>query len=203
MVSQADFCKRVGCTQAACDQEVRVHAAYVRLPSPNEETPEYLKDIIAICRAANPKARMPARKLLKKLLCAMKEDDPSTRSLLRTDQEETELTYSQRDETSEAKHRRYFTREEDVVRVYGDFTFCSLCSGDCSRHYFHCGVCDSSDFDLCPSCFAKGMHCQDPGHFLREYRDPKTDEHSSVDPPETGYYYSAIRELGMRDIRRL
>ncbi|CZR52360.1 related to 2-5A-dependent ribonuclease [Phialocephala subalpina] len=46
--------------------------------------------------------------------------------------------------------------------------WCDVCGLDISKEdtYYHCGVCNSGDFDICRECFAMKAHCLDEPHTL-------------------------------------
>jgi hypothetical protein len=67
--------------------------------------------------------------------------------------------------------KKLITRLEEAQELYGQRTFCDLCGKITSKHYFHCSLCGSANFDICPQCFAQGGHCVEAGHYLREFQD--------------------------------
>ena len=46
---------------------------------------------------------------------------------------------------------------------------CNECSKRTTDMYYHCNICDRGNFDLCPACIERGIHCSDPHHRLRKF----------------------------------
>ncbi|KAH7087783.1 hypothetical protein FB567DRAFT_354018 [Paraphoma chrysanthemicola] len=65
---------------------------------------------------------------------------------------------------------------------------CSKCYKQVVSVVYHCTICDGGDFDLCPDCWEKGLHCSDITHFMTEGRI------GSFCPPMTRYHSSLSRE---------
>ena len=158
-VHQTDFCKRAGCASKAGTVCSEPHADPVQLPSLGEHIPQYLNDVIAGCRHAQPRSRLPARKLY-----------------------EMFPTPAEVPESQDAVEERLLRRPEECTDKYDLLVVCNLCDGKATHHYFNCDVCESSNYDLCQPCFSKGLHCLNTDHQLREHSDFHDEEryHSSV-----------------------
>ena len=44
--------------------------------------------------------------------------------------------------------------------------YCNNCDHAVTDEHFHCSICDSGDYDLCPDCVARGHLCPGEGHWL-------------------------------------
>jgi serine/threonine protein kinase len=168
LVSQ--FCQLAGCTtnpDIICNEP---HACAIQLPSPGEDCPQYLRDIITACRAENPDERPPARKLLHMF--------PGSNPTFTVEQGDKFMTQLDHD---------LETRCEVI---------CDKCHKLIPERYYQCNFCNSNDFDLCPDCLAQGAHCFQADHYLREQYVADTRETDSTE--ET--YYSSMKEGGQREI---
>jgi len=83
------------------------------------------------------------------------------------------------------------TELEDHLKIWSNSLACNDCERMISEHYFHCNICDSSDFDLCLGCFRKGKHCLDKDHWVMEC--------GIAVPTGEERYYSGVKENGQRD----
>ncbi|KAK5075531.1 hypothetical protein LTS08_001402 [Lithohypha guttulata] len=43
---------------------------------------------------------------------------------------------------------------------------CNHCGGSVSNEHYHCSKCEKGDFDLCPTCIARGITCDGDDHWL-------------------------------------
>ena len=55
-------------------------------------------------------------------------------------------------------------REVVVNQVYA--VYCNICNVNVESVHYHCGVCDSGDFDLCEHCVEEGKHCNNAEHWM-------------------------------------
>lgn len=55
-------------------------------------------------------------------------------------------------------------REVAIKQVYA--VYCNICSANVESVHYHCGVCDSGDFDLCEKCVEEGKHCENAEHWM-------------------------------------
>ena len=156
------------------------HADPVQLPSPGEEVPHFLKEIINSCRAEDPDERPPAWYLL---------------TLFEYHMASPEL--SDRDEPHDRASGDLGTRRphsllrlEDCLEKYDDITICDICDVRTIQHNFHCNTCASNDYDICYRCFSRGAHCLESDHYLRECQE-------GVDEVK---YYSNVKATGQREI---
>jgi next-to-BRCA1 protein 1 len=44
--------------------------------------------------------------------------------------------------------------------------YCNSCEQAMQNVHFHCGICENGDYDLCPACVNRGVHCPGEGHWL-------------------------------------
>jgi next-to-BRCA1 protein 1 len=44
--------------------------------------------------------------------------------------------------------------------------FCNHCDQAMENEHFHCSICESGDYDLCPSCVNAGVHCPGYDHWM-------------------------------------
>ncbi|KAI9849095.1 MAG: hypothetical protein M1837_005325 [Sclerophora amabilis] len=44
--------------------------------------------------------------------------------------------------------------------------YCNSCEASIPDAHYHCGICDSGDFDLCEECVESGVLCDGEGHWL-------------------------------------
>ena len=63
---------------------------------------------------------------------------------------------------------------------------CGRCGDAITQHSFHCGACSIADYDLCPRCFSKGLHCLDKDHKMRERAEGMVEERICSDVKENG-----------------
>ncbi|KAJ9651172.1 hypothetical protein H2198_009549 [Neophaeococcomyces mojaviensis] len=141
-----EFCKVANCTtrkDARCNEP---HTNPVELPMQDDYCPKYLRDIIIACRTPEQKARPSAHELS----CMLPMADNAKYTQLST-------------------AAMYMERPEDYQIVHSSPQVdCDVCDKDANRHHFHCGICDSGDWDICSSCFTEGAHCKDIDHVLQE-----------------------------------
>ena len=60
---------------------------------------------------------------------------------------------------------------KDAIRDYtsmsaGFGTFCSECGEFATDDHYHCYICNSDDFDLCPTCYGQVIRCWDSQHHM-------------------------------------
>ncbi|MCJ1383577.1 hypothetical protein MMC17_006691 [Xylographa soralifera] len=170
------FCEIAGCTLNTDTVCTEPHADPIQLPFPEEQVPQYLRDVIAACRAEDPNKRLPAWKLLKMF--------PLT----------AEISQSQTEAIEEPNipsmgNLNYLTRLEEFQEIYEKRTSCDRCGQRTTQHYFHCDTCNAGDYDLCPSCVSQGAHCFEHEHHLAEFVEGNDEER----------YYASAKEYG-RDI---
>ena len=193
------FCKLAGCTTKAnaCTEP---HSDPVQLPSPGEDTPRYLRDMIVACRAENPDERLAAWELLK-MFPPMAEEMTSTKkaALDAKDQPIEEEPVCNRGGASKKPQRprqlaqyqlKVFTRPEECHERFEAWEFCDRCGDPTGGHSFHCAICVSANFDLCPKCVSQGEHCLDDDHYLREFLVGSQEEK----------YYSSVKDTGQREV---
>jgi len=47
-----------------------------------------------------------------------------------------------------------------------DMYHCNNCDNRLQEYWFHCGICNEGDFDLCMKCWTVGNHCNTPEHWM-------------------------------------
>lgn len=151
------LCKAAGCTtpsQVVCQLP---HTYPIGLPMPAGVYPSYLRESITACRAEDPERRVAAHMSLHTYFPHVSK--PAKR-----------LHESDNYPDAQELHRRY------AAMVY-----CDRCNQSCSEHFFHCWICNCSNFDMCLDRFLRGMHCFNPSHNLQEYRGRDEERfHTSV-----------------------
>ena len=133
------FCAISGCTSSPRYMCTAEHASPIELPDCSPGIPNYFGEIIRQCRSSDPKMRPTALSLAKILSCRPY-DRPSPASM------------------------------KDMLGKYArPSTFsvhCDECGTITTETHYHCKICHDADFDLCPACFAQGIHCFDRRHPL-------------------------------------
>jgi serine/threonine protein kinase len=157
------FCKLSGCTTDETTFCIEPHTDPIQLPPLDEKAPQYLKEVIAACRAENPYHRPAARELLE-----LFPQDVGT-ELIR----DSGILDANLDQVSpKTPPKKLIRRLEEVQELYGPgVVTCDLCGRVASKHYFHCSICASANFDICFQCFDDGGQCLEPDHYLREFQD--------------------------------
>lgn len=130
------------------------HPKPIQLRCIDESIPQYMRDIISICRSEDPSDRLPAWQLLE----------------IFPDDVEDNV------KVPESRKRDRLIRLQDCYSTYRCYMTCCRCGEDTTAHQFHCNLC--GDFDVCPGCFGIGYHCRDDSHWLREhFKDIKEDRY--------------------------
>ncbi|MCJ1323579.1 hypothetical protein MMC10_000240 [Thelotrema lepadinum] len=132
------FCAKAACTRRPRYSCTANHCNPVQLPPCSGDIPSYFNSIIQSCRSPDPKARPSARKLV---------DDFQRTQIL-----DHVPNFSQ------------FLSNFDSIDCGFD-VYCDECGMLAMDAHYHCSVCRSGDFDICPTCFADGIHC-----FISEHR---------------------------------
>jgi hypothetical protein len=204
---RSGFCKIAGCTTKAGTVCTEPHADPVQLPSPGEHTPEYLREVIAACRAESADERPPAWKLLE-MFPPMAEDNANLTKAVDdggiihpSDHQDISIEGgTAKDHASQQMSTRpgppaectpnHFTRLEEFLERYNREVNCDICGERTSQHYFRCRICATANYDFCPRCFFQGAHCLECDHYLREYSEGNKEER----------YYTNVKETGQRDV---
>ena len=152
-LSRSDSYETTDCMLRKNDLCKETHDNSVQPPPWAKDTPQYIVDIIAACRSVNPDERLPAWRLLEMFQASL------------------DLAGAQPDVTKSCP----LTRIEDCVERYGRTITCDRCSKLANDHFFHCKICTSGDYDICPGCFKKGLHCLGDDHYLQEYCEKMKD----------------------------
>ncbi|KAI0165377.1 hypothetical protein GGR52DRAFT_585411 [Hypoxylon sp. FL1284] len=174
------FCGIAGCANEAEDECFQPHAYPTQSPSLGDYCPSYIKDIISCCRTEDPNRRLPAWKLLEMFPAAeeipaitIPAGDDATRSSQAEDRSCTVMQDSGRNDghVEGSSTGEFFGHAgKPSMLTEGDEldVRCDVCRKLTRDHFFHCNICDSGDYDLCPECFTRGAHCLQSGHYMRE-----------------------------------
>jgi hypothetical protein len=153
-----DFCLLAHCGNPSTVPCLAAHADPITLPKCVEGTPQYLEDIIRLCRQEQPEQRPPAWKLLRlfsrtdKISNDMEGQDFGTRT-------STGRLHGSRD-------KKLFMRLEDVHRMYPEQCLCDLYrQRSLTRYRYHCISCNQGNFDVCSQCFQRGAIASTPHIF--------------------------------------
>ena len=125
------YCTRAACTNVPRYQCTASHTKPTKLPPCSVGIPSYINEIITASRLPNPKER-PSASWLSTLFPPV--DVESQKSVL----------------------DKYM---KDTIGDYSPFlsikccTFCEECGALTTDAYYHCYICNSDDFDLCPMCY--------------------------------------------------
>ncbi|KAI9704999.1 MAG: hypothetical protein M1836_006779 [Candelina mexicana] len=135
-------CERAGCTTIPIHRCIAEHCNPVNLPRCSPEVPSYFNDIIAACRCADPRKRLPAASLLKLF-------PPRTASELDSGEDDSLL--------------------RDIITPSDPCYFSITCNGCGSLTtdlHYHCNACHCANFDICAKCLSDGISCDDDTHTL-------------------------------------
>ena len=140
--AQGYYCTRAVCTNVPRYQCTASHTEPTELPPCSVGIPAYINDLIAASRLPNPKHR-PSASWLSTLFPPI---------------------YV---ESQKYVHDKYM---KDAIRDYPSSPaknfWCNECGILTSDPYYHCYICDSDDFDLCPTCYTQGIHCWNLQHHM-------------------------------------
>lgn len=153
-VPNSVFCEIAGCPKRRSRAQCTLaHANPVQLPwAADDDPPQYLIDIIKLCRHEDPSQRPAARKLL--LLF------PPNHTLSMGDTSWSGHSSADTDPSINLGNL------EQALQVTSMYIICTLCAGRCWTHSYTCKVCDDGNFDLCQACFEAGKHCEEDSHWL-------------------------------------
>ena len=141
------ICSQSGCTRMPRFNCISEHINPVQLPLfRGRDAPLYLQRIIQQCRSFQPKDRPTAHNLIASLIEHTGDDGSAPR--------EADDSW------------KSFLRPEDYLKV--SHIYCDNCGALAPSEHYHCSMCDGGDFDICPACVSKGIHCRDSRHKLRK-----------------------------------
>ncbi|KAF2799354.1 hypothetical protein K505DRAFT_294860 [Melanomma pulvis-pyrius CBS 109.77] len=166
------FCRRKSCSTPPdfCSDES--HYDPVALPRLPDSVPSYFQDIIDACRAEEPSQRPPAWRLLEMFPPL----DDSRSTLVKS--------------SSVADIDVHSLRVNLAFRCF----YCSCCKANLkSQSFFHCSVCNEGDFDICQSCYNRGLHCGDKEHMLVQFEYQDSSFAAKI-------YHSSVKDSGRREI---
>ena len=140
--SLGHFCAKSGCKHLPRSTCMATHANPVELPKCRENVPAYLCDIIIACRLPDPSSRVSTSELAD-VLCSSPQPD---------------------DTTAEIKQALmpYISSGIDFDRTI----YCDVCCAVTTELHFHCSLCISGEYAICPACYEKEPHCLVLGHRL-------------------------------------
>ena len=141
--SQGYYCTRAVCTKVPRYQCTTSHIKPTELPPCSAGIPSYINDIITASRLPNPKDR-PSAGWLSTMFPPI----------------DVESQNSVRDKSI-----------KDAIRDYSSLSagfgiFCNECGDLTTDAHYHCYVCESDNFDLCPTCYGRGIRCWNPQHHI-------------------------------------
>ncbi len=140
--SSSLFCAKFGCTKYPRYTCTADHRNPVELPVCSPNVPSYFNDIIAKCRSPEPRMRPTARQLTKI------------------------ISENERLQIDQVDMRDILTK---FAATPGPVVICDECGERTTDIRYHCNICDQGDFDLCPACIERGIHCLVPQHRLRKF----------------------------------
>ena len=140
--SMGHFCAKSGCTHLPRSTCMATHANPVELPKCGEHVPAYLCETIRDCRLPDPSSRVSTRKLAD-VLCSTPQPD-NTPAVIKQ------------------ALIPYISSGIDFDRTI----YCDVCCDVTTEIHFHCSLCISGEYAICPACFEKEPHCLVLGHRL-------------------------------------
>ena len=164
------LCRRNGCRgpvnkskddNSACNLS---HAEPIMLPRLSESIPKYFRDMVDACRREDPGTRPAAREILEMFPFAVETSSDHQK-------------YNQHEQGQGRLHllpEQNRTPDADILAdsMCTSKAACSLCSKRplTTLHlpFYRCNSCSLDDFDLCQSCYDRGLHCFDDNHVLVE-----------------------------------
>ena len=141
--SQGYYCTRVLCTNVPCYQCTASHTEPTELPACSVGVPLYINDLVTASRLPNPQDR-PSASLLLTLFPPI----------------DVESQKSVQDEFMKDTIRDYPSSSD------GTWVWCDECGFMMTDVGYHCYICNSGDFDLCPSCYIEEIHCWNLQHHM-------------------------------------
>ena len=137
------YCTRAVCTNVPRYQCTASHTKATELVPCSVGIPAYINDLIAASRLPNPKHR-PSASWLSALFPPI-----------------------------DVESQKYVQDKymKDAIRDYpsseAHCCWCNECGRLTSDAYYHCYICESDDFDLCPTCYTtQGIRCWDLQHHM-------------------------------------
>ena len=136
------YCTRAACTNVPRYQCTASHMEPTELPPCSVGIPSYINDLIAASRSPKPEDR-PSASWLSTLFPPI---DVESQESLEDYMKAAIIDYS------------------SLSAMIG--TWCSECGVLTTDAHYHCSICDSDDFDLCPTCYTQGIRCRNLTHHL-------------------------------------
>lgn len=165
-------CMRSGCSTrdyVACGIS---HAEPIALPQLPDDIPKYYRDIVDACRAENPSDRPAAKEILQRF--------PFSSNLMHSQPQLPDPNIA------------------DISVLGKGLLMAKITCSSCWKWpvqvpFFHCNVCDLGDFDLCQTCYDRGLRCDHKDHLLVELGKIG----SWIVPRK---YHSCVKSSGTRDV---
>ena len=137
------YCTRAVCTNVPRYQCTASHNEPTELPPCSVGIPPYINDLITASRLPNPKDR-PSASWLSTLFPPIDV------------------------ENQKSVQDKYM---KDAIRDYSSLsaavnTWCNECGVLTTDAHYHCYICESDDFDLCPNCYTQGIRCWNFQHHM-------------------------------------
>ena len=138
------YCTKAACTNVPRYQCTASHTKPTELPPCSAGIPSYINDLITASRLPNPKER-PSATWLSTLFPPI---DVESQKFV------------------QEKYMKENIRDYSSLSWPACCVYCSECSDLTTDAYYHCYICDSNDFDLCPKCYTQGIRCWDLQHHM-------------------------------------
>ena len=132
--SMGHFCAKSGCTHLPRSTCMAAHANPVELPTCGEHVPVYLCDI-RDCRLPYPSSRVSTSELAD-VLCSTPQPDCIPAEIKQA-------------------LMPYISSGIDFDRT----TYSDVCGDVTTEIHFHCSLCITGEYAICPACFEKEPHC--------------------------------------------
>ena len=145
------FCAKSACTHLPRSTCMATHANPVELPKCRDNVSAYLCDIIRDCRLPDPQSRVSTGELAR-VLCSTPQPDNTPAEI-------------------QQALMPYISSGIDFDHT----VYCDFCGDVTTEIHFHCDLCKSGDYDICPACFEIGRGCLVPEHRLAKRARSKYD----------------------------
>lgn len=160
-------CRRRGCNSykykgkdesKTCDLS---HVEPIALPQLPESIPKYFRDIVDACRREDPSTRPAAREILERFPPS-DENSPHHQN-----------HHQQQQEHGQPHLLPQQNHSPDIKILASGLQIATVACNICSKlrvplPMYHCNSCHYGDFDLCQTCYDRGMHCYNDEHHLVE-----------------------------------
>jgi hypothetical protein len=148
-----NFCSLAGCQNAKINYFID-HDNPIALPKADAGMPEYLHQIITLCRKEDPRQRLAAWKL--------GEMFPSDEEIA------CQIEAIAGAGLDNPRASIPLTDLQVARSLVGHNIACDICGERCLSTTYLCLSCRSGNYDVCRFCFDRGLHCEDLAHCLVE-----------------------------------